>query len=337
MLRVRADRPPRPMRFALLLALLASATPALAQSALVRAEARLAAGDSSGAHRLLYSTLRDADDDTPDRAALMRLRLRLELAGIGMGSVPRPFRHQQIVDGATRLLRLAPADTLALRVLVDDAVWTVLQWHDRVRFGDVSSPYGAFISPAEIASRMSTSRFDMDDRAAMGPPLERDGRSRDAARDAARWLDTWRGADPASPAAAQAAATLAVVARDWGGLLALAEAWGAASGDPRADLYAGLAHHHLGDAEAAGVTFDRARRPRPFRGRPPAAAAGRARGLRRRPGGDGRAVLGRDRPAPAHRALRAARRAPRPRRRGGPPVRAERRRVVGAARPRRRH
>ena len=54
---------------------------------------------------------------------------------------------------------------LLFRVLVDDAVWTVLQWHDRVRFGDVSSPYGAFISPAEIASRMSTSRFDMDDRA----------------------------------------------------------------------------------------------------------------------------------------------------------------------------
>ena len=258
MLRVRADRPPRPMRFALLFALLASATPALAQSALVRAEARLAAGDSSGAHSLLYSALRDADDDTPDRAALMRLRLRLELAGIGMGSVPRPFRHQQIVDGAARLLRLAPADTLALRVLVDDAVWTVLQWHDRVRFGDVSSPYGAFISPAEIASRMSTSRFDMDDRAAMGPPLERDGRARDARRDAARWLDTWRTVDPASSAAAQAAATLDVVARDWAGLLALAEAWSAASSDPRADLYAGLAHHHLGDAEAAGVAFDRA-------------------------------------------------------------------------------
>ncbi|WP_420456268.1 hypothetical protein [Rubrivirga sp.] len=244
------------MRFVLALFLLAPVAAAQPGSALERTRARLAAGDSSGAHALARDVLR-SDPDAPDAVALNRLRLRLELAGFGVRRLPRPIRQQQIADGARRLLRLAPTDTLALRVLVDDAVWTVLQWHDRVRFGDVSSPYGDFVSPAEIAARMSTSRFDVDDRAAMGPPLERNGRARDASREAIEWLAAWRSVDPTSAPAAAAQATLAALAQDWAGLGAVAERF-APTGDPRADLWAGLAHYRLGDAEAAGVAFDRA-------------------------------------------------------------------------------
>ena len=244
------------MTRALHLAALALLIPAAvaAQAPAATATARLAAGDSSGAYRAVRAALREAPQDS----ALTHLRLRLELAGHYVGGLPRPLRHQQIVDVATRLYRIAPADTLALRVLTDDAVLTVLQWGDRVRFGDVSSPYGDFVSPAEVAARMSRSRFDMEDRAAMSATLDRSGRAREAREDATALLDQWLAVDPTATAAYTAAATLAAATEAWDGLRDLAARFRAATDDPRADLYAGLALFRLGDAEAASAAFERA-------------------------------------------------------------------------------
>ncbi|PAP75203.1 hypothetical protein [Rubrivirga marina] len=218
------------------------------------ARALLAADDSSAAYDAVRRALRDAPADP----ALNHLRLRLELAGHYVGRLPRPMKHQQLVDVANRLRRAAPDDTLALRVLTEDAVWTVLDWHDRVDFVDVASPVGNFVDPVEVSKRLGQSRFDMDQRAAMGDMLDRSQRAQDARRDAAVLLEDWVAADPTAAQAYAAAATLAAVDEDWDALLGVAERFRDATGDPRADLYAGLAHHRLGDLDAAGDAFERA-------------------------------------------------------------------------------
>ena len=115
------------------------------------------------------------------------------------------MRHEQIVDAARALHRRAPTDTLALRVLVDDALWTVLTWHDRIEPGAVRSIYGDYVSPAEIRSRMAQTRFDMDARRAMSPDLDRSERARDAHAEAARLLDVWLAEDPGAARAYEAA------------------------------------------------------------------------------------------------------------------------------------
>ncbi len=248
------------IRFVLVVCLVASvarAQPAPASGAEGPAEAAralLAAGDSSAAYDAVRRALRDAPDDP----ALNHLRLRLELAGHYVGGLPRPFRHQQLVDVATRLRRAAPDDTLALRVLADDAVVTVLQWNDRVDFVDVSSPYGDFVGPSEIRTRMAQTRFDVDQRTAMGGLLDRSRRAERAREDLADLVRDWVAADPSAVPAYTAAATVAAVDQEWTALLDLAGRFGTATDDPRADLYAGLAHFRLGDLTAAGAAFDRA-------------------------------------------------------------------------------
>ena len=238
----------------LALALFAAAASAQAPGPADEARRLLAAGDSAAAYDLVTAASRRAPDD----ADLRRLRLGLHLAGFGVRGVPRFARQQQIVDVATALRRLAPADTLALRVLVDDALWTVLGWHDRVQPGAVRSIYGDFVSPAEIRSRLAQSRFDMEARRAMAPDLDQSGRAREAHEEALALLDAWLAEDPRSARAHEAALTLAVVTENWAGALALARRYQAVSASPRADLYAALALYRSGDGAAAEATFDAA-------------------------------------------------------------------------------
>ncbi|MEM0962093.1 MAG: GWxTD domain-containing protein [Bacteroidota bacterium] len=222
---------------------------------LAQAQALLAAGDSSSAERVASRAVRRGE--TPNAAALRRIQLGLFLEGYGLTG-PRWMRHEQIADAAQALLRLAPADTLALRVLTDDAVWTVLTWRDRVEPGAVRNEYGDFVSPAEVRARMARSRFDIDDRTAMSPWLDRSSRARRAGEDASGYLNRWLAVDPTAVRAYEAAMTLAVVGEAWDGALALARRFQAASDDPRADLYAGLALYRTSDPAGAEAAFDRA-------------------------------------------------------------------------------
>ena len=244
-------RPTAPAMRALVLLVLAAASQAQPAA---EAEALLAAGDSAAAVGAVDAALRRHPDDV----ALRRLRLRLRLDGPGVRRLPRPLRDEQILDAARALLRRAPADTLALRVLTEDAVWTALGWHDRVTLGHVRNPYGQFMSDQEIRARSARTKFDGLARREMAPDLDRSGRARDAAEAAAGWIETWLAQDAAAPRAYEAAATLAVLDRDWARLGALAGRFGAASDDARAGLYAGLAAYRQGDAEAAEVAFERA-------------------------------------------------------------------------------
>ncbi len=237
------------------LALVAFATAATAQPAppTAQAEARLAAGDSVAAVRALDAAIRAHPDDP----ALRRMRLRLRLDGPGVRRLPRPLRDEQVLDAARALLRRAPTDTLALRVLTEDAVWTALGWHDRIALGHVRNEYGSFVSDREIRARSGRTKFDGLARREMAPDLDRSARAADAAQAAAGWLDTWLEQDAAAARAYEAAATLAILARDWARLGALADRF-AAAGDARADLYAGLARYRQGDAPAAEAAFERA-------------------------------------------------------------------------------
>ena len=241
-------------RLALLVAVLAPLAAAQEGGPLERARALLVAGDSAAAVRAVDDGVRRDPDDVD----LRRLRLRLRLDGPGVRNLPRPFRDEQILDAARALLRRAPADTLALRVLTEDAVWTALGWHDRVTLGHVRNPYGEFVSEQEVRARSARTKFDGLARRAMAPDLDRSGRAREAHARATGWIDTWLGEDAGARQAHEAAATLAVLTEEWAGLEALARRFGAASADPRADLYAGLAAYRLGAADRAEAAFDRA-------------------------------------------------------------------------------
>ena len=256
------------MRVFLLSLLLASATSA--QTALDRARAALAEGDSARAHRIVRDDARRGTDD----AEVWRLRLRLELAGFGLAGVPRSFWMQQITDDAQALLRRAPADTLALRILTRDAVWTALLFDDRVSSPALAmsglrapAPSGARDATgtpvtgvtAETADRASTrSQFDIERRERFAPSTPLTARAESATADALGYLETWLQAAPDARPAYAAALTLAVLAERWEGALLLARAFQANSLDPHADLYAGLAHYRLGDAETAARVFERA-------------------------------------------------------------------------------
>ena len=249
------------MRLLLILVLgstLAASAPAVAQGHLPPAiDAALARGDSSRAYEAVRGALaRDAFNP-----ALHRARLRLELEGVGTGNLPRVMRQQQYVDTARALLRLVPNDTLALRILVADAVWTVLSVHDRVTpLSTRSAISGAgFVSRQEIAARMGRSRFDIDARRALAGDLDASGPARKARRDAGDWIATWRTAAPSDPRAYAAAVSIAAVDGAWAEALDAAQALRAARPDLAAgDLFAGLAHYRLGDAETATAAFDRA-------------------------------------------------------------------------------
>ncbi|WP_412069548.1 GWxTD domain-containing protein [Rubrivirga sp. IMCC43871] len=238
----------RPVVLAFALALSAAAQP--------DAGALLAAGDTTAA----VEAVRAGFEARPDDAALRSVALRLDLAGRSrtVQRLPRPLRQRHVVARARELLALAPTDTVALRVLASDATWTALGWHDRVTLGHISSPYGAFVSAEEVRARQAYSQVRTEQRRAMAPDLDRSERAAEAHLEAVGYLDTWLGADPSAPEAYRLAATLAVLTREWAGLARLAARFGAASDDPRADLYAGLAAYRLGDAAASEAAFARA-------------------------------------------------------------------------------
>lgn len=218
-------------------------------------ERLLAAGDSAAADRAVDAAIRQSPDD----AALRRLRLALYLDGRGTSRLARWMRHEQIADAAKALLRRAPTDTLALRVLVDDAVWTAVNWHDRVELGQVRyDGRSEFVSQEEIRARLARSRFDTDARETMSPFLDRSQRARKAHEEAVELLATWFGQDAGAARAHEAAITLAVLTQNWDGALDLARRFQAVSDDPRADLYAGLALYRTGDAAGSEAAFDRA-------------------------------------------------------------------------------
>ena len=239
---------------ALAIVLLAASAASQPGGAVEDAEAFLSSGDSVAAVRAVDAAIRRGEDGV----ALRRLRLRLRVDGPGVRGLPRPLRDQQILDAARALLRRAPSDTLALRVLTEEAVWTALNWHDRVTLGHVRGPGGAFVSDEEIRARTGRTKFDGLARRAMAPDLDRSGRADDAREAAEGYLDTWIAEDAAASKAYEAAATLAVLDEDWAGLAALADRFASAANDPRAGLYAGLAAYRLGDADAAEAAFDQA-------------------------------------------------------------------------------
>ena len=260
------------MRYVILLFMLTTSTSAQ-NRALDRARAALAAGDSSRAHALV----RDEARRGTDNAEVWRLRLQLELAGQGLVGVPRSFRHQQFVDDARAILRRAPQDTFALRVLTRDAVWNVLTYDDRrspvvfqnpglaepsrnsrIGANDVTQSLVVGMDEETFRRAQTVSDFDIERREELAPSTYLSGRAESAMARALEYLETWLAADLGSPSAYAEALRLAVTAQSWDGALILARAFQASSLDPRADLYAGLAHYRLGDAETAERVFERA-------------------------------------------------------------------------------
>ena len=173
----------------------AVATGAAAQTpeqAVVMAEARLAAGDTLEALRIV----RDVQGRTANTAGMERIRLVAERTGTGLRRYPPPVRRRRVTQTARRLLRLDPGSPLALETLADDAVATVLFSRDRgARLGlDMTS------TPTSSNVRLRGSRFDIAERARTQPMLDRTGPGRDAARRASALLDTLLQVDPARAA-----------------------------------------------------------------------------------------------------------------------------------------
>ncbi|WP_412067371.1 hypothetical protein [Rubrivirga sp. IMCC43871] len=243
-------------QFSILFALAVTAAPAFAQAAPDRpigtAQALLASGDTAAAYRIVQSAVRQTPRD-PD---LRRLQVRLRLAGQGTRGMPFGMTSAHVADAARVLLREVPVDTLALAVLMDDAVLTAVRWHDRIRRGTVDTEVGAFMDREEVRSRMRASAFDLDAQAAIAPLLDQSVYARRAHEQAVRHIATWLAADPAAPRPHRAAVTLAAVTRQWEAALALASRYRAASGVPEADLLAGLALFRLGRFEEASVAVD---------------------------------------------------------------------------------
>ncbi len=232
-------------RLVLALALV-QAAPALAQTDPAERPAleRLAAGDTLGAYRLV----REAQDRGGHTAGLERVRLTIERTCAGLRRLPLPLRRRRVVATAERLLALAPADPLALVTLADDAVATALFVRDR---GPRVRPTGD-ATPAERQVRLRGSRFDIGQRTAARPLLDRSGPGRDAAREATRTLGVLLRVD--AGAAAPLAVALAVAQERWPRVDSVAAALRTA--DPgAAALYAGLAAWRLGSVDDADRAF----------------------------------------------------------------------------------
>ena len=173
-------------------------------------------------------------------------------------------------------------------MLTQDAVWTALQYHDRVlREGDTTAltngerrqaieqrarneaprtpgsynvpqaDYGRLPDP-EVESRRGRSAFDIDSGESLTMDTPLTGRALKAQAQAVGYVGRWLAADPGAHGAYAAAVTLAVLRQEWAGALAVARGFQAASLDPRADLYAGLSLYRTGDAETAEAVFRRA-------------------------------------------------------------------------------
>ncbi|MEM6285757.1 MAG: GWxTD domain-containing protein [Bacteroidota bacterium] len=236
---------------------------------LAEARAALAAGDSARAEAIAARHYR-ADRLRRDAEAegLHRIRLAMHLAGFGLDSfLPRTFRQQQITDVAERLLAMNPADTLAIRVLSEDAVHTALTLTDRVNAGATSFPTASgapasFVSPREVRIRTARSRFDMDAREAMTPNLDGSAQAAAAKRRLAGLLETWRREAPTDRRPYRYALTVGALDAAWDDVLATAEAMrDAFRDDPEAGLALGLAQFRLGEATASAATFAEALAP----------------------------------------------------------------------------
>jgi GWxTD domain-containing protein len=233
------------------LALVLAASPARAQrpdaaarqaEAVRIAEARLAAGDTLGA----LAAVRSVQERDGNTAGLETVRLTAERTGAGLRRYPPPARRRLIVRTARRLLRLDPSSPLALETLADDALATVLFFRDRgARFGLTMAT-----TPAEASPRLRGSRFDLGQRAAGAPLVDRTEPARDAARTASSLLDSLLAVD--APRAAPYVVALAVAERRWGRLDSLA---GRLQNPTWTGLAGGLAAWRLGRTDDAERAF----------------------------------------------------------------------------------
>ena len=219
---------------------------------LAEARAALAAGDSVRAHAVVTAAhRRDPDLDRADALDLHRIRLVLERRGIGIRRMPLPFRRQQVVDVAQRIVRRSPGDSLARLTLLDDAAQTAVAYRDRVAETDSSQ----FLRPMEVRSRLSQSRFDLGQRAEIAPAVDASAPSEAAAAEARDHTTALAEAGALGPLAGRFALAVAVAEADWEGALRLGDVLRAV--DPAlAGLAEGLARYRLGDVEAAGAAFD---------------------------------------------------------------------------------
>ena len=213
------------------------------------ARASLASGGTLRAFETVQTAIRGGDD-APD---LLRLRLRLELAGAALGTDHLEVARQGLRWAAHVLQERAPGDTLALRVLADDAVWRVLDTHDRVRPAWLRGEFTEWISRGEEAAMMRKSRFDTRMRNAIAPDQDMTRRAREAHEQAIESIEPWLATDPTSARAYDDLAILAVATQNADALAAVARRY-AATRSPRADLYLGLAQHLQGDDAAAERT-----------------------------------------------------------------------------------
>jgi GWxTD domain-containing protein len=205
------------------------------------ADARLAAGDTLSA----LAVVREVQERDGNTAGLERIRLVAERTGAGLRRYPPPARRRLVVRTARRLLQLDPMSPLALETIADDAVATVLFFRDRgARLGLTMAT-----TPAESSPRLRGSRFDLGQRSAVAPLVDRTGPARDAARRASPLLDSLLAVDPAR--AAPYVVALAVAEQRWGRLDTLAAALRGVDLTAAA-LASGLAAWRTGRTAAAG-------------------------------------------------------------------------------------
>ena len=244
------------LRFSLAVLAVGLGTSAQAQSAgpLADARARLAAGDSAAAYQTVCRAALDGADDP----AVLRLRLQLEVAGAGRGTESMEARRQTLRWSGQALRDRAPADTLALRVLTDEAIWRVLDNHDRVRPAQIRGEFTELLSQREEDARLRRSRFDTAMRQRIAPDDDLSFRAREAHEQALETTAAWLAAAPGAARAYDGLATLAAVTQNADALAEVARQFGTATRSPRADLYLGLASFLQGDDTAAWAAFDRA-------------------------------------------------------------------------------
>ncbi len=267
------------VRIVALLAL-AAALPVRAQSSerLAQVGAALIAGDSSRAYRIA----RDASRRDRQSAGLARARLRLEMSHHSEEWLPVFARHEQIADVARQLYRLSPNDTLALRALSVDALYTILTLHDKVMsielvggirgyedpepyYGDApGASYGRTTTDAiwavmqdEARRMLPHSKFDLTSWSQIKYMLDATGRAESARTRLGAYLGRWKGAAPDDPRPHLVAAAVATLDEDWETLLVSARAMRTRQPDaPFPLLLLGLAHMRAGDTDAAEVAFE---------------------------------------------------------------------------------
>ena len=276
------------LRFAIAAVLLAQgavAQPHRSAERLAEVGRALIAGDSSRA----YQIARDASRLDRDHAPLARARLRLEVSPYAESWLPVFARHEQITDVARQLRRLSPQDTLALRVLSVDALWTILTLHDKVLsialiggmaddpdvleaagpvlidgrpepaygVGRAVPPDGQFIPQEEVRRRMTHSQFELAARNEVTPMLDVTGRAASARARLAGILPAWQAAAPDDARPYLVAAALAALDGDGEALLGAARAARLRQpGRAYPLLLLGTAHARLGNTDEAEAAFD---------------------------------------------------------------------------------